>query len=200
MTTHHQVLAVLAAVVILGTACSSGESGTPVPATSAPSATADGPADTPAVENPLDLASFLPEPCAVLTQPQLATLGVTGGGEPTTTGATAESVGPWCTWLTTGTGKVISVGFLTLNEDGMATVYDKRDDYKYFEPTTVEDYPAVFAEPVDHRDNGSCNIFVGISDTTVYRAATQGESDAASACDRAKQVAAAALTTIREGN
>jgi Protein of unknown function (DUF3558) len=91
----------------------------------------------------------------------------------------------------------ISVGFLTSNKKGLTSVYNSKKSFDYFEPTTVDGYPAVFAETQDLRKRGSCGIIVGISETTTFRASEEGDLDAQGACDRAKQVAAAALATIR---
>lgn len=152
------------------------------------------------MDDPLDLTGFLPRPCTVLTEPQLAGFNITDPGESNTTGAIAENVGPWCTWLTSDEiSDAIAVGFLVNNTRGIAAVYGNRDRYEYFIPVMVDGYPAVFAEQVDLRDGGDCNIFVGVSDTTTFRAEESGKLDSEGACERAKQVAAAALATMRKG-
>jgi len=209
MSSHRQRLYIatwIAFTMLLATSCSNTATGNPVPTTDQPSTTTSSengsnegtPTEAPPVEDPLDLTRFLPQPCRVLTPSQLATFGVTSPGEPTTTGPTAERVGPWCSWVSTDAGS-ISVGFLTINTSGMDNIYHNRGEFEYFEPTTVDGYPAVFAEAVDLRDAGSCNIIVGVSDTMTFRAAEQGREDSEGSCDRAKQVARAALTTIRGG-
>lgn len=202
----HMIAACVAMAMLVGTSCSNTAKGNPVPitttdptseTTSGANEPSDDPsADAPPVENPLDLTQFLPQPCTVLTQSQLTAFDVTRPGTPTTTGSTAEKVGPFCSWPAQESG-TISVGFLTVNEGGMANIYHNRDDFEYFEPTTVDGYPGVFAESVDLRDRGSCNIIIGVSDTTTFRAAVQGRLDAKKSCDRAEQVAEAALATIR---
>lgn len=192
-------------VLLAGTACTSRADGTPTPApTSAPSETTTTPSEDPTdgaprVADPLDATRFLTEPCTVLRQAQLVTFDVSRPGIPTTTGGIAENVGPFCTWHTAAElASTIGVGFLTVNENGLSDTYRGRDQFSYFVPTTVDGYPAVYADGVDHRDSGTCNITVGISDTLAFNALELGRLDAQGSCDRAKQVAAAALATLKE--
>ncbi|MFC4854604.1 DUF3558 domain-containing protein [Actinophytocola glycyrrhizae] len=192
-------------VLLAGTACTTQADGTPTPGpTSAPSETTTKPSEDPAdgaprVADPLDATRFLTEPCTVLSQTQLATFDVSRPGIPTTTGAIAENVGPFCAWhAATELASLIGVGFLTGNESGLSDTYRGRDQFDYFIPTTVNGYPAVFADDPDQRDSGTCNITVGISDTLAISVSEQGLLDAQGSCDRAKQVAAAALTTLKE--
>ena len=192
-------------VLLAGTACTTQADGTPTPGpTSAPSETTTTPSEDPTfgaprVTDPLDATRFLTEPCTVLGQAQLATFDVSRPGIPTTTGAVAEHAGPYCSWhAATELASTIGVGFLTGNENGLSDTYRGRDQFDYFVPTTVDGYPAVFVDGSDGRDNGRCNITVGINDQLAFRATEQGRLDAQGSCDRAKQVAAAALTTLKE--
>lgn len=187
----------------LASGCTTTADGTPTGApptddsgTSATSGEGSGDG-APRVENPLDAEPFLQRPCSTLSQDQLTTLAVSRPGTPTTSGAVAESAGPFCTWLISEQGGSIGIGFITGNEGGLSDNYRARGDFAYFEPTTVEEYPAVFTERVDRRDTGSCTIIVGITDTLTFRATETGQLDPRGACDRAKQVAAAAVTTMR---
>jgi hypothetical protein len=149
---------------------------------------------------PLDATGFLTEPCTVLSQAQLATFDVSRPGIPTTTGAVAEHAGPYCSWhAATELASTIGVGFITGNKNGLSDIYRGRDTFGYFIPTTVEGYPAVFADGSDGRESGRCSLAVGISETQLFRATEQGRLDAQGSCDRAKQVALAALATLKAG-
>lgn len=195
----------LVSVLLAGTACTSPADGTPTPEPSSPPAEitttpGEAPADgAPQVTDPLDATRFLTEPCSVLSQNQLATFDVSRPGIPTTTGAVAEHSGPYCSWHAAAElASTIGVGFLTGNENGLSDTYRGRDQFGYFVPTTVEGYPAVFVDGSDGRDSGRCNITVGISDQLAFRASEHGRLDAQGSCDRARQVAAAALATLKE--
>jgi len=61
----------------------------------------------------------------------------------------------------------------------------------------VDGYPGVFAGLDDGRAQGSCDIAVGISDTLTFRASEQGGRKGQGSCDRAKQVAAAVIATLK---
>lgn len=191
-------------VLLAGTACTTRADGTPTPEPgSSPSETTTSSevptGSAPEVVDPLGAAGFLTEPCAVLTQAQLATFDVSSPGVPTTTGAIAENVGPYCTWEAAAElASTIGVGFLTANKNGLSDTYLGRDQFDYFIPTTLDGYPAVYADGVDHRDSGTCNITVGISDTLAFNALEFGRLDAQGSCDRARQLAAAALATLKE--
>ncbi|WP_233160234.1 DUF3558 domain-containing protein [Actinophytocola xanthii] len=185
-------------------ACTTTAGGTPTSVTTsdAPTSATSGEAPgegAPPVENPLDAGIFIEQPCTTLTQDQLSTLGVSRPGVPTTSGAVAERAGPYCTWLISEQGGAIGIGFITGNKNGLSDNYRAREEFAYFEPTTVEGYPAVFSDRSDLRDSGSCSLFVGIADTLTILATETGQLDAQGACDRAKQVAAAAVTTMGGG-
>jgi hypothetical protein len=66
---------------------------------------------------------------------------------------------------------------VTGNKNGLADVYRARDEGKwtgYWEKTTVDGYPGVFAFTVDGRPNGSCNLFVGISEPLAFAVSATG--------------------------
>jgi hypothetical protein len=92
------------------------------------------------------------------------------------------------------------VGFNTGNRNGLSDNYRAQDQFAYFEPTTVAGYPAVFSDRDDLRPQGLCIIVVGLTDTLTFSVSEDGELDQQGACDRAKQVAEAALTTLGGGS
>lgn len=200
------IVPAVAITLLFGSACSNRADGTPTPGTSDdPQHTSDRPSEpateeAPRVDQPLDAGDLLDRPCVILAQEQLNELGVRGAGVPTTTGAVADSVGPYCSWKTDpALGDSIGVGFVTGNKGGLSDSYRIRKELEYFQPTTIDGYPAVFADRTDRRSDGECNIVVGITDTLTFRAWESGSLSSHEACDRAKQVAAAALATMREG-
>ena len=196
-------------VVVAG--CTSERNGTPVDGPTSEQSgenpsTSVSPSDgetygAPRVSAPLDATKFLPKPCEALSPVQLKGFGVSKPGEPTTTGAVAENAGPFCTWhADSAVDSTIGVGFLTGNKKGLSDTYRGRSRFKFFEETTVDGYPAVFNDLSDGRPDGQCNVTVGISDTLAFRAREEGGLVGQAACDRAKQVAAAVIATLKAGD
>lgn len=186
------------------------ETGTPTPTNgqSDPTSTDGAPTTTtapggddhgaPKVENPLEAETQLAEPCKALTAQQQAALGI-DDARPADK-ADFETLGPYCSWNDDKSGRVTYlVGFLTPNENGMADIYrgEKQNEWEYFEPTTVDGYPAVFADSRDRRDRGVCNLFVGIQETLVFN--TQIEFAGDKACDMAQEVAGEVIKTLKSG-
>jgi hypothetical protein len=195
-----RLLAALVATTCALSACTVAATGSPVP--DLPDTTSTTTSDTtnqvPPIDDPVDHAPFLAAPCSVLTTDQQTALDVREPGAATTTGATAENVGPFCTWHT-NSGDAFGVGIVVGNKGGLRDIYRGRDQFDDFRPTTLDGYPAVFANSPDLRDSGNCTVLVGINDTTVVRASEQGRLDAQGACDRAVEIAVAAVATMREG-
>lgn len=199
---------VVSVTVAVLAGCTTGVAGTAVPDSADPTASEStvptSEPDTygaPRVDDPLDASRFLTDPCAVLTRAQLTGFGVSKPGEPDTDSAIAVHSGPGCVWVAESeVNSVIGASFLSGNKNGLSDTYRGRDRFDgYFEPTTVDGYPAVFNDIGDGRPQGDCNITVGISDTLTFRAAEHGGRDAQGACDRATQVAAAVIQTIKGG-
>jgi hypothetical protein len=150
------------------------------------------------VDDPLDASRFITDPCAVLTREQLDGFSVGGLGIPTTSGGVAKYAGPFCSWhADPELDSTMAVGFITGNKNGLADMYRGRERFEDFRPVEVDGYPGVFANSPDLRASGSCDLAVGVSGTLMIRASEQGQLDAHGACERAVQVARAALKTLR---
>jgi hypothetical protein len=148
--------------------------------------------EAPKVANPLDASAFLAAPCNTLTSAQLSDLAVKPPGRP------QSEPGPGCGWF--GDTQSVGIGWLLDNKGGLSDTYRGRELEAYFEPTVVEEYPGVFVDSIDSRGTGHCGIVVGVSDTLTFYATVDSRLDAEGACALAKQVAAAALATVKEGN
>jgi hypothetical protein len=197
--------AVIVAVVV---GCTETAAGNPGPTSGGGEPSGSGPPSAeepdrngaPSVSDPLDADRFIADPCAALTQEQVAGFGFTGPGTPQTEGAIAEQTGPGCIWQ--GTAEevgTIGVTYLTGNENGLADIYGTQDRYEYFIETTVSGYPAVVSDTVDARGSGACGISVGVSNSLVVRVLEQGDLDPVGACERVEQVAAAVVETMQGG-
>jgi hypothetical protein len=184
--------------------CSTAQEGQPIGPSNTSTEQTTSPASedqtygAPRVSNSLDASRFLTRPCDVLSQTQLTSFGVSRLGKPDTDSQIAKQVGPGCTWnADPEVNSTIGVGFLTGNKRGLSDTYRGRSQFDYFDETTVDGYPAVFADGTDGRPAGRCNITVGISDTLAFSASEQGGRKGQDSCDRAKQVAAAVIATLK---
>jgi hypothetical protein len=164
----------------------------------APSASNDHGA--PRVANPLNATRFLPKPCEVLTPAQLQTLELPAPRKSDTDSPLAKAAGPSCLWQNSDTRSTVGVALMSGNKNGLSDTYSVPERWAkgYFEPTEVDGYPAVFNDSGDFRGQGDCQITVGITDTLAFSASESGRLKERS-CDRAKQVAAMVIQTIRSG-
>jgi Protein of unknown function (DUF3558) len=208
--------AAIFALAALLTACTTSTTGTPSvapgPTTSsghgASSSGGPGGNDTfgaPRVSVPLDAGRFLSQPCSVLSTAQLSRFNISKPGEPDTDSQVAKASGPGCSWKADGEPfRGLDVSFLTGNKKGLSDIYrgqKQNDQFAYFEETTVDGYPAVFADGTDGRSQGSCDIKVGISDALAFRAGElSGGSRGPASCDGAKELAAAVIATLKGGS
>jgi hypothetical protein len=188
--------------------CSSATGGTAQPTTStdspgssstSPSAKPSGSAasDVPKVSNPLPADKFYADPCAVVTPAQVAALGVNAQGKNTTTG-----LGPSCGWIDPNLVGGLSIGILKLNTQGLGAPYSRKSQAAYFEPLTIQGYPAVLTDRDDDRAKGQCGLHIGIADnldvyifTNPHREPLMSKS-----CEFAKQAADAMITTLKGGS
>lgn len=165
------------------------------PATTPPTTSGTNRYGAPDVPAPLEYSRFLTDPCAVLSDDQLADFAVANPGMPSTTGSIVENVGPSCTWP--NGSDALGVGIVVGNPNGLADLYRTRDQEAYFEEVAVNGYPGVFHSGVDLRDRGNCNLAVGITNSVTILSLVQSRMDAQKACARAKDVAAAVLDTLK---
>ncbi|MGH3621414.1 MAG: DUF3558 domain-containing protein [Sciscionella sp.] len=167
----------------------------------ASSGSLSGPTEAPAVRNPLDASVYLSRPCALLSRQQVSTLGDYGPGRPGKKTDVGGGSGPSCTWDSTAEGPIIDAQLVTSDRNGLSDFYRARATmpksyFGYFEPTTVDGYPAVFNDATDQRKFGDCALVVGIADKLVLGTSQQG-GDGPKSCSVAKQVAAAVITTLK---
>jgi hypothetical protein len=198
----------VAAALVAG--CSSKESGSPTGTpggsgsqpTDDPTSTSNpgGSGGAPKVTDPLDASKFISQPCGAIAPDQLQALHLPVQGKPDTDSETAKTAGPGCSWFDRDAGSGVEIGFLTANKNGLSDTYQGKDRFKgYFEPTEVDGYPAVLNDIQDYRSDGTCNITVGISDTSEFRVGVQDTKLGVKSCDRAKEAAAAVIKTLKKG-
>lgn len=174
------IAAVLGTVLVAG--CTSTLAGTPV---AGPGATSDAPQSTdptddpppeddlpsdgaPKVEEPLVVAQYEQNPCAMLSADQTQALNVPATGEPT-----EVAFGKGCIWRNAESGGRVEVQFFSTIRRGLSAVYReaKANSFPYFERIDdIEGYPAVAFDLGSDKPTARCAISVGVSDQLVFTA------------------------------
>ncbi len=193
------VLALAATSVVLA-GCSYGTPGqaepttTSDPASGAPVQTSISPSRAPRVANPLDASRFISDPCSSLTSADVIGLGVlnsiNGGG-----GRNAGGVG--CDW-TGSPGGSVSIGWETADTGGLSDLYAKSDTIAYWQPVTVDGYPAAYGDVIsDGRALGDCELSVAVNDHLFFMSSFDNPANANQSCALAKQAAADVIRNLR---
>jgi uncharacterized protein DUF3558 len=186
------VLAWTVATAVLLVGCSATTTGTPAPTTNTGAPTSSG--RVPKVAKPLNANSLSAAPCSSLTAPQLAGLGlptVHSGDNASITGAAI------CSWTDDTTINSISISWETGLGNGLSTVYSEQAQQGYWQPTTVDGYPAVFADLADLRPKGTCAINVGVSDQLSFVSKyLSSPTTGSKSCQFAEQAAADVIKNL----
>lgn len=112
------------------------------------------PPDVPQVTQPLNVAKYEQNPCALLPQSAEVFHAVRNR-------KIAGNVAPVCTWNDSENSS-LAIGPLP-GQGGLATVYRNRSNIGYVEPApSIDGYPAVFTNVLDNRSDGGCQIAVGV--------------------------------------
>ncbi|AIJ27111.1 DUF3558 domain-containing protein [Amycolatopsis methanolica] len=112
------------------------------------------------VPAPLAADALAGNPCAGLSDGQASAIGLATPGE-----VIPGQTGSRCQWQSAAhDANKIFISPLAVQDNGLTGVYATRGASKYFEPTTVAGYPAVYADNADLRPNGSCALWVGVTD------------------------------------
>jgi hypothetical protein len=150
------------------------------------------------VTNPLPPGTIDRNPCEVLNSSQIVTLlGAPAQGESKDTG-----IAKTCHWANLDRGSSVTVQLVYAWTDGLGHVYAKKNEGFFENLEPVQGYPVVAYGPSDERSTGRCGVAVGIADNAAFEAdATISRSNVgtADACDAARRVADAAVTTLKAG-
>lgn len=195
-------------------ACSQAEPGSPEPGTSTSSpaspstSSSDTAGEVPKVDNPLDPSAYLNNPCKLVSQSDMASLGYTEPGSANVEdgGDDDPFAGPSCSWFAEGV-EGIYVGIGTGNRDhgagGLRSAYSNYQNgwNKYWEPTTINGYPAAFTDTHDFRSEGEYKLLVGIRDDLTIGVLTDGYvDDPDQAPEDIKTVAGMVIDTLKDGS
>nr|WP_246361338.1 DUF3558 domain-containing protein [Haloechinothrix aidingensis] len=160
----------------------------------------------PAVEDPVeDTREYEADPCTILPDDKLDDVGfpIEDSSEDL-----EASVGPRCTYHVEGVlagtlgvslAKAESGGLshiYSLNEDGILELFEEVDD--------IHGHPAVIAAERDQRENGECDIYIGLRDDAgldvqvTFSSAEHSEHHDAP-CDAAYRLAELGIETLQAG-
>jgi uncharacterized protein DUF3558 len=156
-------------------------------------------AASPEIATPLRLDAFRPQPCTVLTPPQLTTLGLPTPGAPAVDAIEAK-LRDYCTWWLGPAEDQVEVSMpKNQRSETLRGTYEQHGAgaFAYFEETTIAGYPAVVAGVTDNRAGGGCELRVGVADDLAVDVTVQATG--ADGCALAKNVAAEVVTTVAAG-
>ncbi len=184
--------ALLAVAVLTG--CTSGNSGTPTPATGSATTgpTSSAVAAAPPVAHPLDASKVLGQPCTALTASDLTGLNIVNAiSKPK-----SDANGSQCSWAGDSGGS-LSIGWETADTNGLSDVYAKSSTIAYWQPTTVAGYPAAYGDALsDQRSQGVCVIDTAVSDKLYFDAQFNNPLNPGQSCTLAAQAAADVIKNL----
>lgn len=130
----------------------------------------------PAVTTPLATDKFEPEPCAILSKKDLASLDI----KVSSTSQDQNPPGPTCRYtrdddLSWG----LTITIITADKEGLSRLYqnEQRDPAGYFqEVNSVSGYPGLLTGLIDNRKNGDCDLIVGVRDDRIVQIILSGTS------------------------
>ena len=199
------IVAALTSIGLCLAGCTSEVSGISSPSTASVATTpsnsapdTSGAAKAPKVTTPLDASKFVADPCLTLTDTQRQQFDIKDAGQRNDVGN-----GVACAWIFDGEKHGgAGVSFATKITNGLSNAYQLSSSgyFKngYFEPASVDSYPAVFSDIKDDRTQGKCHLLVGISDQLAFGVSIEGTPDLNS-CKAATNVAQAVLNTMKAG-
>jgi len=154
-------------------------------------------AAAPRVPVPLDDAKLVSDPCSALTVIQLQAIGFTAAAKSSVNGS---AVGKVCSWTDDSVGVAggdIGVAVETTLTHGISDIYSQKNSMAYFNPMSLDGYPAVVADHEDGRTTGSCALNLGVSDTSVLALRYQQSDLGPASCNKVQAVAHAVIATLR---
>ncbi|TNC27238.1 DUF3558 domain-containing protein [Amycolatopsis alkalitolerans] len=180
-------------------ACSGGtDVGSIPPATSGAAASSSSAEQlAPRVPSPLPTDALVTNPCTgALSVDQVYKQGLNSPGTPRQN----QQTGPSCTWKSAAYDvNSVSITAVTPNKNGLSDIYANKPKDKYFEPTTIAGYPAVYADVQDGRSDGECSLWVGVTDQLAVYVLTQlgAGPNKSNPCPVAERVATAMVQHLQ---
>ncbi|MCE7003581.1 DUF3558 domain-containing protein [Kibdelosporangium philippinense] len=118
----------------------------------------------PEVSLPLDIKQYADNPCSMLKQGQPVTKDLAAG---------VNEGGNTCTWRAKTPQQPQMTATIDLVSGGLEGLYGKRTRLPYFEPTDIQNYPAVRYD-ADRAvpDQGRCTVSVGVAEDALLTVTT----------------------------
>lgn len=192
-TPYVAIAGVLVAAAVLA-GCTSGNSGTPTPATDSATTdpTSSAVAAAPPVAHPLDASKVIGQPCTALAAADLTGLNIVNAISKSRSGAN----GSQCSWAGDSGGS-LSIGWETADTNGLSDLYAKSSTIAYWQPTTVAGYPAAYGDAIsDQRSQGVCVIDTAVSDRLYFDAQFNNPLNPSQSCTLAAQAAADVIKNL----
>ncbi|MBA0126711.1 DUF3558 domain-containing protein [Haloechinothrix sp. YIM 98757] len=200
------LVAMVAAAVILSTGCSDEADGNAESEGSDSDSTREDASlphsGAPAVEDPIeDTAVFENDICSVLTEEQLASLPV----EVTEAEPDPENdIGPTCNWRTDTRDESFGGSLLTTDGEGLSSSYENAEaggSELFMELDPIDGYPAIAVDLNDGREDGYCNVAVGLRDDLSFYLGLDAIRDSSpyhdDPCGAAYEIAGMAVETMK---
>ncbi|MEU4804553.1 DUF3558 domain-containing protein [Actinosynnema sp. NPDC023587] len=152
----------------------------------------------PRVAEPLTPDPYVADACRAIPAERAGPLDLATPGRKATNAASSG-----CLWFTTDRQFSVAVGYMTALEAGLSEIYAQHARnptvFKYFEPTDVTGYPALFADKIDERERGECLLNIGVTDDLYMFVAANHLPRGKNVCELAAQVGAAVVATMKKG-
>lgn len=207
----------LLVVVLISVVSAACDDGTVGGEPTSPPQNGSAPPNTPAVPkvaDPLDAGPFLSDPCKLVDDATIASIGEFDPGEADVDSPEAKNlIGPSCGWDGKDNfGLDLSVEIGTVHQRqaepkyrGIAGIYGGKEAglVDEFEPVEIAGhpgYPAAYAWLDGDRERGRCPLYVGIADDLTFTATVQNEDQPDQACPAAQKAAAAVLVSLKRGS
>ncbi|SNR48676.1 Protein of unknown function [Haloechinothrix alba] len=157
----------------------------------------------PAVQDPIeDTSAFENDVCSVLTEAQVDRLDV----EIQQSEEDGQDFGPACRWRTETRDESFTTALLTVDGEGLSTSYadEQADRVELFEELDlIAGHPVVAVDLNDDREDGYCNVEVGLRDDLSFYLALSADVDSSpyhdDSCGAAYEIAGMAVETIEGG-
>nr|WP_243869962.1 DUF3558 family protein [Amycolatopsis granulosa] len=146
------------------------------------------------IADQLDTTRFVSAPCSTLTAEQTEQLGISSERNASNGTACTWRFGPNLDWA-------LQIYYVLPDaKNGLQNLYNQKAagwyDKGYFEPTTIENYPAVFNSGTDLRPQGTCDLSVGVNNEMIMSVTVHGQVGRDN-CKATGNAASAAIRTIK---
>jgi hypothetical protein len=103
-----------------------------------------------------------------------------------------------CGWTADAGAGTVGIDWNPTVTDGLSDLYAKSSTIAYWQPITVDGYPAAFGDAIsDGRSQGDCVLNVAVNDHSFFTASYAYPPIGSGSCDVAKQAASDVLRNLK---